>query len=366
MVASPRRLEVESCQPVELDEGVLLFPRRDEVTHRVMHHIYREGLFDAIRGRALVMLGYGARETGGEQGDLRVLTRSIAELLGLMATYGKLEETERQEVTDRFRVLAAHFTRVRNLAKREAREKLVAGASVRDRLGRPNPGASAARAVGAQNRLMLRAEEIREIAPWVGYYELALIAERDRLYGIFEDLGALLRNLVGPKGILYGEPRTYLRSRQGIMVQLGHAVSQLRTITVEPFIWSRDILAAELAEASRIFGSVGNTPSVRRLLDRSRRALGLRFIQREIEEVRLQLSCGIESGRLTPDEASDLGNTVLARRRVVESVDDSDFRARPRLRLSHVLAAAAEKLFLGKHREAKAHLAEAARLFSRP
>lgn len=278
-----------------LHEGELFYPHWHGDSLYYDH--YAGGLYDAIRGRAQTMLGYGRRDVGvGEPRALRLLQSSIRSLCALLANYARLDEEEQAAISRSVGITASKLVAVRNPEKISAQRQLLQSVSVRDSLLRPNQGAARARLVSSVDHLDLRLEEIRRITPRVGYYEFALLAERDRVLAIFKEVDQVLRLWVGERGLLYGESRQINRSRVGMAVRLNSLAKLVQTVTVEPFLGTRDRLTREFVNANQMLG-VSNIPETIEALHRALERVTLEFIRSQLEILRTELSCAVTARR---------------------------------------------------------------------
>jgi len=328
--SNPRK--ADGTQRLSLEEGEILFPRRaEDGSNTYTHDIYHDGLYDAIRGRSLVMVGYGVRgeERIGEAQKIDALRTTVRDFWALIRDYSKLTPEEHDLLESAVIAAVKPFSRVQNPAKVAALEKISASVSVRDALGRVNPCANRARLLAAWGRLGIRLDEIQSITPALGYYEVVLLNERDRIMSIFHELDHLLGLLVGPNGILRDDPQKINRSRQGICSRLQASRQELGTITVLPFIFSRDMLVSEISGAIEVISRGGSLDAATELLDRSRRSLQFRFAHHEFETLRTEVSCAVHTRK-----ASSVGHLLKAKLDLFEKtflpgLDESGFTFKP-------------------------------------
>lgn len=284
-----------------IGEGEVLYPRWYGGT--LGHDHYEGGLYDAIRGRAQTMLGYGARDVGvGEPQTLRLMQSSIRNLCALLADYAHLDTAERNNLCNLLGATANRLVWARNSEKVVTYNQLTRASSVRDSLGRSNPGMARARLVSSVDYLDLRIGEIRRITPRVGYYEFALIAELDRIMSILREADHVLRLWVGERGLLYGDPRRLEQSTTGMNVRLNSLAELVATISVEPFLTARNQLTREFARTSQ-FLRARNVAEAVDALHQALERVTLEFVRNQLETLRTEVSCAI-AARKTGQSAS--------------------------------------------------------------
>ncbi|MDP3985569.1 MAG: hypothetical protein Q8P82_02280 [bacterium] len=293
-----RLLEGEVRSPaglVELNCGEILFP---QIRHgQSRHDHFPEGIFSAIRGRARTMLGYGAREgsDGGEADEISVLGGSTAELWCLIAAYGQQSTDERAQITQALTNLSHRLDRVRDSHKLVARRQIKAGAPMVDRRQRPNPGAARARLVAGMDQLTMRLRNIQHITPKIGFLELVLIGERDRIYRIFAEVETTLANLVGERGRMR-DMAWLAKNQRGVAERLRRLGEAVRTIRVQPFMCARNALIDAFTRISDDLGGEHYATAIRRLEDSARVVASMQVLRR-LEAIRLELSCAEEAGQ---------------------------------------------------------------------
>lgn len=378
LVVDERYVFPKRCRPAHLrelkdservlEEGMILFPRRDEETGVRRYDIYREGLFDAIRGRMHTLLGYGTRDSeSGEQARVRLLRSTVVDVWALLAAYGHFKEGDREELVRNLSEVRVDLRRVRNRFKKQARDRI----EVAVPFVAKNPGAARATLVATDRRLDERSREIPRIMPIIGYYELVLLNELDRVYGIFTELDSFLRTLVGPKGILREDPKKIERSRKGILARLSSVLDDVLSIRVEPFIFTRNILTIELAGAiTALEGDLSRNAidMAVTLLDRSLRSIQFRFVQRDLEDLRTELACAMAGNRVpNPAETERLNKKLeILLAKADRMLDERGFAVKPRTEFFDMLRLASLTLFAERSKEAKIHLAQASKILSRP
>lgn len=300
----------EAEDVVSITVGEILFPRRKKDGLR--YDRYSGGLFDAIRGRAQVMLGYGVgdKTIEGEVQRLSVLQSSVREIWAMLAAYGNFSDSEKRKLTAALESAAGDLSRVRDEDKVAAKGQLAASAAVTDSLARENPGMARARLVSGLRHLDIRLEAIRQITPRVGFYELVLVNERDRIFAVFRELGTVLCNLVGRRGILRSNPAKIKRSQQGIIARLHQCSEILRTIALQPFMSARNNLIVEIEEACVLLHE-SLIDSARSKLTSCLAVATNALIQKRFEQIRLELSCSLASGAVPKQLSEELENFRL-------------------------------------------------------
>lgn len=289
-------ITVPTDKPGEFEivsEGVVLCPRRNEKTGEREWQIFTN-LYYAIRGRAHAFTRYGLRGYPGEIQHLNTTRPEIIEALRFLLQFGELSFGQRARVRTMITRLAVKFQHVRAEPKVEAREKLAAATSERDRGGRSNVGARRARVAAAADRITIRLEDIRRIAPRLSGQELVLLGERERILAHLRELHTELQSLLVALGRWNG---LKVPEKLAVLEFLRLCQSEVRTLRVEPFLSYGRLLANDIDSAWAHLRRE-RVKTARYLLERARDSIAFKFFQRDLEAVIIRLSVRI--GRMDP------------------------------------------------------------------
>lgn len=343
---SGRELKKPTC----ISEGTVLTPRRnpDNPDGRLWL-IHRYGIFDALRGRAHTL--------GTEDMDAGSVTISVAaarEIIGNLLDFGGLSEEEKIDLRRRFNALCQRHVDARNGAKVKAFELVLGASTVRDRLGRQNPGASAARVYAAERQFNIRLEEISGIAPRVSFVEAVLAQEIARIWRVIEMID-IARRREECLALANGGSRVHPR---GVRYALLRAIGDLNTLDAAPFHVFRDRVREEFATASdaleegRYRDAVGAlAPSVA--------ALAYKFWQRKLERVLYKLSMLLRRGALTDAECGSFVDAVERLKKDFLAIDDGALMVSKRAKVAELLDQARSAIQRRQMRKAKDFLKSA-------
>lgn len=272
-------------ETMEISEGAVLVPIWND-NPRPQDYIYRD-IYEAIRGQEYTSDGYQA--PAGEINSLRMSADAAHSAIRLFLDYGNLTRDKRGFLKSLLFGLSIKHGGSRNPEKKEAARKFEMASEEADSLGRPNPGARAARTVAGGNRLELRREQVAALVQAIGPRRTALLSELDRLWTD----GWLLvwREIKNAEEAL--DASVCQRSGNGIPRRLTHALdaaeSALETIDVEPFLSGRFMVASELASArSNVLRHRWNR--AREDLLRSQECIRFKKAGRRLHEIILDLS----------------------------------------------------------------------------
>lgn len=321
-----------------LSEGVVLCPRRNEETGVREWQIF-PNLYYAIRGRAHAFTAYGLRGYPGEIQYLNTTRPQIIEALRFLLQFGELESEQRRKVRIMLARLAAKFRAVRAVPKVEAREKLTAATSERDRRGRPNVGARRARVVAAADRVTIRLADIRRITPRLSGQELVLLGERERILTLLRELHTELRSLLGSLG---GWNGLKVSERLALLEFLRVCQREVRTLQVEPFLSYGRLLANDIDSAWAHLRRE-RVKTARHLLERARDSIAFKFFQRDLETVIIRLS--VRLGRMDPRPLADEALVDIRRLEIqLKRLRETALQYRPLARVQKHLVAARLKI----------------------
>lgn len=245
-------------------------------------------IYDAYRWAIhVVEETYGINLERGEKHlmmeAIRIVTNLNLILLGLRQGNAKAYQERLNRIIDELE--ASVGENVYNLFKDEALALLGELRSVRDTKGRLNLAAKRALSIAAKSRFVSRANEILKIEP--------VIAERQRVLWIliqkieyqldrtFHYLNMLVSNFdsVMKNGIMRKRAAEYLSM----------LAAEMEKIDIQPFLFTAMMITKEIGESIK-FITIGDYESARKPLTRSLESLILKQIQKEIEELILQLT----------------------------------------------------------------------------
>lgn len=164
---------------------------------------YRYPLEAAIRQQDHILEKYGVIQgVGGEIQELEAVIDILDDVNGQLDGWIGLSSSAKEIIRVQLARLQGELRRVVNARKTEARDKIAASRELKDRLGRPNPGAVRASIASAANLIAERlGEEIEEaIVPVIILRKQAMLYEREwMLYRVFDpverSIGAIMKSV---------------------------------------------------------------------------------------------------------------------------------------------------------------------------
>ena len=132
----------------------------------------------------------------GEFGELEKFDDIIREANRMLTRWKNAAKKERMEIADRLTKVVLRLEKCRNDFKTAIHGQLSEVISLADSLGRPNPGALAARTVAALNDLAGRFQEMRIIMPIIALRHELLIFEKKWFEGQAKQISITVRNLL--------------------------------------------------------------------------------------------------------------------------------------------------------------------------
>ena len=179
-------------EDVKIERGAVFLPHWNDFgkpeAERI-YHIFENGLYEAIRGIAHALFGYGTR---GSEGELKLMQKIASRLVDdiCILMLGKETEKEKLDLAQRdLAQLADDLENVLNEAKQEAQEKIAKSANLKiERGGKKmiNIPATVWRLSAAKTRIQKRIDEILTIAPRLVFFEQTLLSDLSRVWFTLE------------------------------------------------------------------------------------------------------------------------------------------------------------------------------------
>lgn len=340
----------ELKKPVCISEGAVLTPRRDpDDSGGRLWLIHRHGIFDALRGRA--------HTVQTEDADNQNVTISVAAaraIVGNLLAFSELTEAEQVELRREFNALCQRHVDARNGAKVDAFNLVFSASSVRDRTGRRNPNASAARVVAAERRFNVRLSEIQHITPRVSFVEAVLVEELLRIWRAFDGL-EIERRRAECGALSEGQKGVHARA---VAYRLHRGIQDLATLYAAPFHVFRDRVREEFATAADAIEEGRYRDAVAALAP-SISALAYKFWQRKLERVLYKLSMLLRRGTLTESERRSFADALHCLQKEFLAIDDSALMAPKREKVTESLDRARLAIHANQMRKAKDYLKSA-------
>ncbi|MDD4994850.1 MAG: hypothetical protein PHW53_00015 [Patescibacteria group bacterium] len=349
-------------------DGAVLISRREK--NREFYQVYRDGVYSALRSRAIIQRQYGEVHTAGERHNVAMGIGSARVFLEHLIRYGQLSDEEREDVYFCLEELAKTLKCKRNESKVEARDYLELSADSEDSLGRENPMANCAELAAGMSHLTFRLTEIPEIAKYIGLDEVRLMAERDRhltschqLY--WKLIGALEKRPFKHAGkyskVIYPLVERWLQQR----------IQDISEWRVAPFTRTRNHAIAELKDALSKSQS-GSNGQAAILIRRVANSLNFKRAQYFLEQILMGVSLiekSLKSDASTrnadfsisraSDLAADLGDLRV---KLTRFLHDGGFQFKPKNLLIHHVDMAGRALAALEWQPAKKELKAATAL----
>lgn len=357
------------AESVLIRSGTLLVPRRDKkYPNGIRWGVYRYGMFDALRACLHTRRGYEGPKRG-EFTILRNASRMLVECIRTLAAWRSMDRAALKRLREALAALELEFSEKQAEPKMAVAARLTNAHRIKDRRGRTNPGATAARLVSAKKWVQVRLEDIRAIDPRIGLREIALINEIARVRAIFGDLWRDLRRVV-PQMARDPKPGMIPVARAII----GQCIQALVTVQVGPFVALAGRAADE--ELGRLYDALAlwqGNPSSHPLRDtvisaaklvqtRTMTALRIAKARSVLEEIIARhFPLGTHRALMPRANIWRLFRELNRFHAKLSAVSDAPLAVQRVREVLQLLTLAREELRKGKVREAKTALRKAAR-----
>lgn len=330
---------------VLIPSGAILLPRWEdygEMEAKRLHHIFKYGIYEAMRSLAHAFFGYGVRGKDGEIVELQNFANQLAKAIGILMEGKEAGQDELTKTQKELASIAAGLASVINEAKREAREKIALASTLE--VSHPsgkkarNLPATAKRLEGATKRLEKRQKEIYSIAPRLAFFEQTLASELLRVWTYLDWLRKMLHGELNRlAGTWTPTERTIFRHR------VCQALQKLTDIDAQPFLKTGRLIKRDLTIALRATG--GDKTKVKSAVGRILFALRFKDAERALEaNVLLPFTIQHDLGALKPNDIERTGRQIKNFMRRLEALDESGFVSPPKERALAHLRSALEEL----------------------
>ncbi len=280
----------------------------------------------------------------------------------LIAHGRRLTARQRTRLKEKLATLKARYEFAQRDCLREATEKIEAAADLKDRLGRNNPGATAARVTAARLRYQVRLEEITAIVPHLSRFRMAVLKEISRIWWLLEQDEKLLCQAF--RAIPRVQEEIHVR---WIAENLRVVLSHMETIVAAPFFFNCQHMTGEIALALRKLADQTHMPARRvsgiaPILRVMLASLAFERAQRELERNIYRVSRQVRDGRFKDGQAARAVTRVEEFRAVTLKLDESAFRHKRLVEMDACLGLAIEKFRACKIEEARQALKDASAL----
>lgn len=253
--AGRKFLGKELKQPYVFEPGWIIGSRwinNGAVRQRVYYHV--RSIYDLER-----LFVHADASEDHARGNAEVSIETALEIVSDWLAFGMLTDHQRAALTQLLSELYVRYARAQRPSLQEATAQVVAAVGLKDRLGRPNLGASSARISAAGRRYGVRLDEITRIVPHLSRLHVIVAQELHRIHRVFleRDCNQLLdlrRRLATCK-----EERD-LRS---FISTLEIVRGDLATIRVAPFWRNARYMEAEVEEVLAILHNRRQSPVAR-------------------------------------------------------------------------------------------------------
>lgn len=317
---------------IKIERGAIFVPHwknfgKFEAERR--YHIFKNGLYEAIRGIAHVLFGYGIR--GGEGGELKLMQkiahRLINDICALMNKSSKRDQLT--QIQQDLSELADGLKNSINEAKKEAKEKIAKASTLKIQRGGKeitNIPATIWRLVAAETRIQKRMDEILTIAPRLVSFEQTLSSELTRVWSVLEWLRSIIAQEF--KRMKY----SFSFSEKIIFnYRCDRAIERLKTIDdIAPFCRTVELILKDLQIAKEKIEM--DQPAARKAFYRILSAIRFKDAQMIFErEILLPFTIWQELGTLSPTRVKNLANKIEKfMHKVDRKLDEADFISPPK------------------------------------
>ncbi|PJA45398.1 hypothetical protein CO174_03330 [Candidatus Uhrbacteria bacterium CG_4_9_14_3_um_filter_50_9] len=236
-----------------------------------------------------------------EDPDLRKWLKELDWMVRTSWTLHEVSEDDQRAYEWRAASVADDHARVQNRNKVAAVGRTAQAASIKDTLGRPNPGRLPLVCFAGERALRKRVNEIRGIGRRISWRQLVLEHYIDRLREIVLDLSRSAEHRLRCR-VLFGEDRTVSKVRL-VAASMEGSARTLRTLVGRPFNHTFqhvatdldtcvDVMrrAAEHAKAGRIDEGTALMAGVKSLLQKIYRSVQILQFHWQLEEILVQTS----------------------------------------------------------------------------
>lgn len=312
-----------------------------------------------------VLQAYEHADVSEEYADRQArvsIETAVAVVRDLIAHGRCLTANQRMRLKEKLAMLQARYELARRECLREATEKIEAAADLKDRLGRHNPGATAARVTAARLRYEVRLEEITAIVPHLSRFRMAVLQEISRIWWLLEQDETLLRQAL--RAIPRVREEAHVR---WIAENLRTVLDHIKTIVAAPFFFNCQHMTGELALALRKLSDQTYMPARRvsgiaPILKTMLASLAFKNAQRELERNIYRISRQVRDGRFKDGQATRTVKIVEEFRARALRLDESVFRRKRIAQVDIHLALALEKFRVRAVEEAREALKDASAL----
>jgi ElaB/YqjD/DUF883 family membrane-anchored ribosome-binding protein len=184
-----------------LEDGYLEIPRWDkkgkDIEKPLLIKQTVESLNTALRMQFHILDNYrlDKKEKASEFSQLENIQEVIEQANALLLEWSLAEEEEKKELQQRLASIVLRLEKCRNDLKINVKEQSEKVMLLKDSLDRENPGALAARTVGALESIRKRFNQMQLIMPIIAMRKELLILEKRRIEGIKNKAAGLLRRV---------------------------------------------------------------------------------------------------------------------------------------------------------------------------